>query len=160
MIGCTACAQESGHAEPHSSTNSSQSKTSSSVESTESNKQIVYDLFNKLYIYEDDGDTAADFAIGEADKLSDKCLGKITSEEDAKEKAEVTWMKIDGYGDAKGEKPYDATYYKEYDVWLIHGALNTPSTDSSGRKYAIPGGVDYIIMRASNGEVLAVWGDS
>lgn len=143
MIAATSCTQTK---DPETSYNS-----------TKSNRQIVEAIFYEIYLDDVDG---VDFAMNEADKLPNKYLGKITSEEDAKEKAEIAWKKIGGNEYTNDEKPYEAKYYKKYDAWLINGTLNGFGTDSSGREYATPGGVDLIILKASNGEVLAVWGEA
>ena len=121
---------------------------------TKTDKQIVDAINDEIYgYYEQDGvDYSAD-AMNQAGKLPSRYLGKITSEEDVKAKAEVAWLQTD-------EKPYVAKYYKEYGVWLVNGTLPSSGVDSSGRKYVVIGGVSYIIIRASDGKVLAVWGDT
>lgn len=129
-------------------------------EETLSDKQIVEAIHIEIYGYsEDDGVDYADDAMEVVDELSGKLFGSIVSEEDAKKKAEAAWSEIRGFEDAKNEKPYIAKFYEEYDVWLVQGNPPPWGIDSNGREYATPGGVSYIIMRNSDGRVLAAWGD-
>lgn len=79
---------------------------------------------------------------------SDKVLGPVTSTTDAKEKAEAVW--VETYGEyVKKEKPYGVSYDKDTGTWLVLGHLP---------KGAI-GGVAHILIRESDGAVLAIWHD-
>lgn len=77
---------------------------------------------------------------------SDKVLGPVTSAEDAKEKAESVWLEVFGE-EVKQEKPYGVSYDKDTGTWLVQGHLP---------RYMV-GGVAHILIRESDGAVLAVW---
>ena len=76
----------------------------------------------------------------------DKTWGKITGSEDAKAKAEKTWLEIYGE-DVKQEKPYNVFFDEQAGVWFVTGTL--PAN--------MLGGVANILMEHDSGKVLAVW---
>ena len=79
---------------------------------------------------------------------SDKYLGEISNAEQAKEKAINEWLDL--FGDKiNNEKPYQVFFDEENDVWLVKGSL------PKWRK----GGVAYILIRKSDGKILAIWHD-
>jgi len=79
---------------------------------------------------------------------SDKILGAVPDAETAREQAESVWVEV--YGEqVKFDKPYQVFYDEKNCVWLVTGTLPDG--------YA--GGVPYIIIRESDGKVLAVWHD-
>lgn len=82
------------------------------------------------------------------DSPSDIILGEISSSKIARLKAEEVWMEI--YGEkVKSKKPYKVSFDSENQVWLVKGRL--PKN--------MLGGVPYILIRKSDGKVLAVWHD-
>lgn len=88
-----------------------------------------------------------DFYAEEIDQFpSDKVLGPVTSAKDAKKKAEAVWVEVFGE-EVKQEKPYGVSYDIDTGTWLVQGHLP---------KYMV-GGVAHILIRESDGAVLAVW---
>ena len=90
------------------------------------------------------------------DTYLDMYLGKITDSKTAKEKAEEIWIEFFGeYGfeaeEIKSQKPYVVYYDKGNDAWMVHGSL----------EYSLfkrmKGGCANIIIRGSDGQVLAIW---
>ena len=84
-------------------------------------------------------------------------LGKIASEEDAKEKAENEYLRLtrdefatNGY--EKYEPTYNVKYCDEYDTWFVAGRLVPRTTDVGPIIYD---GIPWIMMRGSDGKVLA-----
>lgn len=77
---------------------------------------------------------------------SDKVLGPVTSAKDAKEKAETVWLEIFGE-EVKEEKSYGVSYDIDTGTWLVQGHLPI---------YMV-GGTAHILIRESDGAVLAVW---
>lgn len=79
---------------------------------------------------------------------SEKILGPISDRKTAKEKAESLFREI--YGDSvKSKKPYTVSFDEKSQVWLVEGSL--PENHD--------GGVPHILIRKSDGKVLAVWHD-
>lgn len=79
---------------------------------------------------------------------SARFLGPIPNAETAMAQAETIWTEI--YGEqVKSKKPYQVFYDEEADVWLVTGTLPD----------GFNGGVPYIMIRKSDGEVLAIWHD-
>lgn len=79
---------------------------------------------------------------------SEKILGPISDGKLAKEKGESLLREI--YGDSiKSKKPYTVSFDSESQVWLVEGSL--PKNHD--------GGVPHILIRKSDGKVLAVWHD-
>ena len=79
---------------------------------------------------------------------SDKYLGEVLTAKDAQEKALKEWLDLFGDKIYK-EKPYQVFFDEQNGVWLVKGSLP--------RGYI--GGVAYIIMRKSDGKILAIWHD-
>ena len=77
---------------------------------------------------------------------SDMVLGEVSSPKVAKEKAEMVWIEIYG-DDVKKKKPYRVSYDESNKVWLVQGSL----------PIWMLGGFPNIIIRESDGKVLAVW---
>lgn len=79
---------------------------------------------------------------------SEKVLGAVDSKENAIEKAANVWLEI--YGESvKDKKPYIASFDKKSHTWLVQGTLAENWL----------GGVPHILIRESDGKVLAVWHD-
>lgn len=79
---------------------------------------------------------------------SEKILGPISDRKTAKEQAESLFLQI--YGDSvKSKKPYTVSFDEKSQVWLVEGSL--PKNHD--------GGVPHILIRKSDGKVLAVWHD-
>ena len=73
-------------------------------------------------------------------------LGPIENVDDLLKKVETTW--ISKYGECiKKETPYVVLYDEESKVWLVHGSLRSNNK----------GGVAYILVDDSTGNVLAMW---
>ena len=91
------------------------------------------------------------FDISEYDDIiarfpSDKILGPVDSQEDAKEQALTVWTEI--YGEeVDNERPIVVLFDEESETWLVHGTLPKNTI----------GGVPYILIQKSDGKVLAVW---
>ncbi|MDR0286373.1 MAG: YbbC/YhhH family protein [Clostridiales bacterium] len=81
--------------------------------------------------------------------LSDRVVGTTENVQQAKEKAESVWIEIYGKDEKKWHKPYEVFYDEYEEVWLVMGSLPS-NTD---------GGVPYILIKKSDGKVLAVWHD-
>lgn len=169
IIGGTACMSNPKELESsHSPTSNVQpSEANSPTQATEpaaySDKQIVEAIFADYYKYskaDEIADTAAT-AMNCAEKLSDRYLGSITSEEDAKEKAEAVWTEIDSgileYTKEIFERlnqPYiEAVFYEKYDVWVARTCTSGITED--GKSFALTGLFE-IVIRNSDGKVLAV----
>lgn len=143
------------------------STTGESIEITAmSNKEVVEAILIDTNDFTYSCDGTIDFVnstMEYANELSGKPFGEITSEEDAKKKAEEAWIEIDEkcFGAHNDNldyyQPFITKYYEEYDVWMITGSLPPSSTDEDGNRYAVLGTVPCIIMRRSNGTVLATW---
>ena len=81
---------------------------------------------------------------------SDLLLGSIESQNDLKEKVESVWVDLFGE-EVKKERPYKLYYDSTNKVWLVTGTLNhLPFV-------VVLGGTAHIIVRESDGKVLAVW---
>ena len=77
---------------------------------------------------------------------SNEVLGEVLTGKAAIQKAEKLW--IDLYGkDIVKEKPYKVYFDEENQAWLVNGSL----------PYGYDGGVAYVIIRKTDGKVLAVW---
>jgi len=75
-------------------------------------------------------------------------LGEIKDEDVALKKAESVW--VEWYGkEVEEKKPYIVSYDESASIWLVEGSLP--------RNMA--GGVPYILIRKSDGKVLAIWHD-
>jgi len=125
---------------------------SSSVESTgvtaKSDRQIVEAILIDMGWNEIDINILdLDIVIGSAEKLTDRYLGRVTSEEDAREKAEVAWLYTDESKGIMHYKPFYVEFYDKYGVWFVEERL-PPN---------VPGEAAWIMIRGSNGKVLAVF---
>ncbi len=77
---------------------------------------------------------------------SDKKLGPIATAEEARDSAVKEWVEL--FGDkVYGKEPYQVFFDADAGVWLVTGSLP--------KGYV--GGVPYIIIRQSDGKILAVW---
>ena len=87
--------------------------------------------------------------------LSDFVLGEIETACEARKKAETVW--VEAFGETVlQQKPYHVRYDKRNDAWLVYGTLRSPFPGLIGRLF-MRGGVAHIIMKKSDGKVLAVW---
>ena len=164
MIGGTGCMKHPT-ARPVSSSSPSPSVGGSpTATAAKSAEQIVAAiLFDIGMIPRPDGPVGV--CTEEAKKLSGELFGRITSEEDAKEKAtavliELLWS-ANGTPDEIEEsiwrnRPINTRLYEEHDAWLVWGT-HPMQTLPDGREVPVPSTVPYLILRQSNGEVLAVW---
>lgn len=169
VIGGTGCMENPEETESsHNSTNDNQpSEANSPMQATEpaaySDKQIVEAVFADYYEYskaDEIADTAA-AAMRRAEKLPDRYLGSVTSEDDAKEKAEGIWSEIErGMLEYTREifenlnQPYiETTFYETYDVWVARTCTSGITED--GKSFGLTGVLE-IVIRKSDGKVLAV----
>ena len=88
-------------------------------------------------------------------------LGETATSRDAKKKAEAVLLEIYGK-DILQQKPFHVYFDKENDTWLVVGNWFAYSYRNSPFPRLITwlsmsGGVAYIIIRKSDGKVLAVW---
>jgi hypothetical protein len=80
---------------------------------------------------------------------SQMVVGPVNNERDARNEAEAVWIEMYGDDIPKEKKPYKISYDAESGVWLASGSLPPGAV----------GGVPYILLRESDGKVLAVWHD-
>lgn len=76
----------------------------------------------------------------------EKALGEIKNSWDARNKAASVWLETYGVS-SLFNWPYETLYDKIHDVWYVTGTL--PSN--------FCGGTACILMRGSDGKILAVW---
>ena len=128
-----------------------------------------YDESYEPYIQED-----IDHLIDSTDLLSEKVLGKITSEEDALKKGKDVLIEIKGqeyidehesdYFLQNGENvkfirdnpPFIAKYYDEYDIWQVIAVLRTGKTED-GNTVVTTGTSPYVLIRGSDGKVVGIY---
>lgn len=79
---------------------------------------------------------------------SEEILGAIMDGKTAKEKAESLLLEMYGKS-VKSKKPFGVAFDEKNRVWLVEGSL--PEN--------CDGGVPHILIRESDGKVLAVWHD-
>jgi hypothetical protein len=84
---------------------------------------------------------------------SDRVVGTTDNVQQAKEKAESVWIEIYGEEKTKQEKPYEVFYDEYEEVWLVMGSLPSKPFHVS------LGGTVCILIKKSDGKVLAVWHD-
>ncbi len=140
-------------------------------------RKIVEDVEKAIYggHYEQSlVDNTVDYMTDRAEKLSERVLGEIISEEDAVEKASSVLIKLglsdwierteSEFVEIDGEKvryqrrnePYSVTFYDEYDACRV--VPNAPSEiTEDGRGVDTPAMPPYVIMRKSDGKVLGVF---
>jgi Na+-translocating ferredoxin:NAD+ oxidoreductase RnfG subunit len=80
---------------------------------------------------------------------SDLVLGETLDSKSAKKKAEEVWVKTYGKSVKKESSPYEVYFDDTNNVWLVTGTLPKGWL----------GGVPYILIRKSDGKVLAMWHD-
>lgn len=144
-------------------TSSSQSSEASNSPEVpiKSDREIVEAVWNEIHgtasLWNGEG---IDY-IGEdmklAEALSGKLFGSITSEEDAKAKGKAAIIELNGPSENEMYKrPFEAKFYENYDVYMVNGTPPPEGVDSEGREYPPPpSSVPYVIMRKSDGKVLA-----
>ncbi len=148
------------HNEYSTSSDQSSEASSSSEVSSISDREIVEAVFGEWYssLKKDEIVLWADEAMNDAEILSGKIFGRITSEEDAMEKAEAVWIELDWCGDdIKNERPYTTIFYDEYGVWLVDSFLMRGVINSESNPFPVPGSGYCAIIRKSDGKVLAAW---
>ena len=157
-LGGTACVNNADDAIPSDNYTSDPmiSKVEISEDASEEEKQIVNAIiFGGRNMNDSD---SLDFSIRYAEKLLNRYLGKITSEEDAKEKAEIGWNQLEEFTVNEDMKPFVARFIDEYGVWYITGKqIENTGINSEGKSYWIPYSTSQIIIRESDGKVLAIW---
>ena len=156
VIGCAACVGK-----PNETESTATSKASSSPEvPVKSDEQIVKAILFDIgeTSMPDDGDSVDFYTEFAAKKLSGKLFGRITSEEDVKEKAIAALNEMSEIEEPPERRPINAKFYKECDAWVVWESHLSSYTDSNGFEYPPPPhSVPYIIIRNSNGKILAVW---
>ena len=173
IIGDTACMANPEETKSTSSSASivQSSEISNPTKATEStafsDKQIVEAVYTDYYgskLYKYNKEDSVDDAIStmrRAEELHDRFLGGVISEEDAKEKAEAVWTKINS-GMFKSIKktfesekqPYiEAVFYEDYGVWFARTPIS--GTTEDGVSFGLTGGFE-IVIRKTDGKVLAV----
>lgn len=86
------------------------------------------------------------------DYPSDSVLGPVNDAESAKEKAQSVWLVLFGES-IEDEKPYKVFFDESNGMWLVTGSMPKRLFGS------IKGSVANIIVRKSDGKVMAVWHD-
>ena len=159
VIGCAACMKN-----PEKPESTETSGTSSSPEvPAKSDREIVEAIWNEIDGTDSVWDGEEIDFIGEemkrAEVISGKLFGGIISEEDAKEKGKAAIIELNGSSESEDEqykRPFEAKFYEKYDVWFVNGTPTPGYVDSEGREYPPPpASVPYIIIRSSDGKVLA-----
>ena len=132
---------------------------STTEETTKADRQIVEVIFSEWYpsMKKDEIVIWADEAMGNADILSGNIFGSIISEDDVMEKAQAAWIELGWLNDVEDKETYKAEFYDEYDVWMVDSFYQQHGVDSQSTPYAVPGSGLCIIMRKTDGKVLAVW---
>ena len=82
-------------------------------------------------------------------------LGQISSQCDARRKAEVVFVEYFGER-ALANRPYRVSFDEENDAWLVRGIMITPFPRIL-TYWTFVGSVPMMIIRGSDGKVLAVW---
>lgn len=77
---------------------------------------------------------------------TEKYLGSVVDYRDAEKKAESFWLELYGK-DIKNKRPYVTSFDSNNEIWLVSGSLPKNRL----------GGVPHILLRKSDGKVLAVW---
>ncbi|MEE0264419.1 MAG: hypothetical protein UD936_02235 [Acutalibacteraceae bacterium] len=170
---CTACADSNKEA-PDNSTNATQAtQVSDFTESTEATTQppteevteatteadesaelkIVEELYSHVWAHS--GVAVYDNSMNDVDKLSDKYLGAISSEEDAVEKGQAALIEL--YGRKESDYEYVAEYKEEYGVWVVKSVFPPGRTDENGVSYGYVGTKPYIVIRESDGKALGTF---
>lgn len=80
-------------------------------------------------------------------------LGEIMDEDKAIEEAQKVWIEVFGE-DIKKQRPYKVSFDERNEIWLIEGTFKNALFGSE------KGGVAHIIIRKSDGKVLALWHDA
>lgn len=159
MIGGTACMKNPE--KPESTTTSGASSLPKVP--IKSDREIVEAVWNEIHGTDSVWDGEGIDYIGEdmklAEALSGKLFGSITSEENAKEKGRAAIIELSGSSESENEmykRPFEAKFYDKYDVWMVNGTLPSGGVDSESRACPpVPCSVPYVIMRKSDGKVLA-----
>lgn len=110
----------------------------------------VYLLYSQ-YLYKNP--KVSDFDISEYSECierfpSDRNVGPVDDAYTAREKARMVWAEMWGKEAVTRCRPHVVSYDPENEVWLVKGTL------PKGKL----GGVDYILIEKSTGDVIAVWG--
>lgn len=141
-------------------------------------QEIVQHICQNVYQYSKldakNIEDLAEYMTENAEKLSKRTYGKIVSEDDATKKAkevlietegaeyieriESEYIELDGeYVKYNRDTPYYAVkYYDKYDVWMINPNLASGTT-KDGKRIGATGMTPYVIMKGSDGEVLALF---
>ena len=135
---------------------------------------LIDDLYYSEENAEEHAEKDAELMVNNAEPFSEISLGSITSEEDAKEKGRsifIEWLGQKFVDDLESDfvirdenpikferddPPYSVTYYEKYDAWIIKTDLRSGKTEDGGW-IATPGSPRYVILRGSDGKVLAVY---
>lgn len=135
-------------------------------------KEIL--MFNDSYCKEEYAEEDAELMVHAAEPFSKDLLGSINSVEDAEEKGRAILIRWTGQefiddlesdyfvSDGKQIKlerdnpPYFVNYYENYDVWIVKAILRSGKLEGGGY-IATPGESPYVLLRGSDGKVLAVY---
>lgn len=166
---------ETSTTESTETTKTSTSEKTSAKPTEYTEREIVEAVCVDLYGFNESDDFShADYMMNIAETLSERFLGNVISEEDAIEKARSILVETEGaeyiesieseFVELDGEyiryqrnkPPYTVTFYEEYDAWLIMPTLPSGITED-GRSFGVPGMPPYVIMRGSDGKILAVF---
>ncbi len=137
-------------------------------------KIICQDVYQYNTLDEKEIEELAAYMTENAEKLSKRTYDKIVSEDDAIKKARKVLIETEGakyierieseYVELDGEYVkydrdtpyYTVKYYDEHDVWMVNPNL-AYGTMEDGKKVGAAGMTPYVIIRGSDGEVLAVF---
>ena len=81
-------------------------------------------------------------------------LGSIDSYKIAEEKAELVFFEVYGEEKVKKLRPYEVSFDKKNQVWLVRGNYNKFLDNYS---FALGDGLPNILIQKANGKILAVW---
>jgi hypothetical protein len=115
--------------------------------------KIVEELYSHVWAHS--GVAVYDNSMNDVDKLSDKYLGAITSEEDAVEKGQAALIEL--YGRKESDYEYVAEYKEEYGVWVVKSVFPPPYVDEDGKNHGYVGTKPYIVIRESDGKALGTF---
>lgn len=174
--GCMADTEKETVLSDNSQTSSIETENLESTEYTY--KEVIGFVLKEirsLYISEEEYSRAIGNMLQNAEALSKRTYGKIVSKDDAVKKARDVLIESKGEkyierieteydeeylkystGNTKVNSRYTAWFYDEYDVWIIKPILHSDKAEKGKTIEAYVQTDTVVVMRGSDGEVLAV----
>lgn len=162
------------HEPPHTTTHSTETTVQTLPAVSPTAREILTELFIADGIEEEMAQQDVDYMLTKAEQLTQRTLGRITSEEDAIAKAKVVLTEIgrenaidmaeSEYVELDGElvkyerngPSYHVAYIEAADAWRVTPALPSGTTED-GRKIGAPGMPPYVMIRGTDGYVLGIF---